>query len=683
MDQHEGNDDFIRQNAAAIAQLLLSRESSEDKIVADATELYRILCFDEPILEGDYSSACRDLCRELLSGKLALSNRFVSGVLYYHRNGDNPIMAMLAYAVLIKVPLACSQTNDLSMIRQYLGSYKGLEIVSPVSSDNDDDGGSSNAPNDGDGEKSSKAPNDGDGGESSKALTDGIADDRYENDQVVFPEVWAEESDPSDYGYGDGAACNDHLGSEEDWDDCLIDPASLSKPDLTLTYSQGQTAMTSLLQHANYSILAPLFERRDDKVIQELTQITLTLLTTAPSSWLDGSMKAQGLYPLWLIRDSAMHRKSCVAAYLEVLQTLLAIDDAQQGQANSEVASATIVGFTALSAWCAQDWNDAETQSHNYPLTYRCIVESMNELSHVLEKSLVDKETNIQNLNHLRNNLIPVMEVVTNIDLMGRARISESALHTASSFRKQAPQVLLNSGLFRLLLELVLNDDSAPERLRIESYHSLLFLCVMAPTILGRYAFRYPGFAAKVLRLQATTSSNLVQSILWNALGTILVSESPNRITWKSKNAKDEQLPLSVEECRQTCRDGWELLCLKASESLESVTQNSTVHSEALQTLEDLERFTNILVSCSALCEIFTPLADDSSLRSLCGTLLKLPIEFVAAPPKEKEEAGSDEVLQEDVKPRRSIQAVANTRKVLKQLTLLFQASSNALSKTD
>jgi hypothetical protein len=759
MDQQQigdGDENFIRQNAAAIAAALreqdglaededgdvngsndsggggsssTSRSSRTKNGTSDDTsayDLYRALCFDEPLVEN--VDACLALSRKLKEQhchtkspnnnkddnnekRLALSNRFVNGLWQCcQRTEASEPFATLAYTVFVEIPLCCCQSDeDLDTIRRYLGSYKGTEsIMAPEPQP-------TQHPLDEENETPSTQPisDISDPGVEPNSST--VDCDAPTTQKIVMEnEVWATESDPSDYDFGQGTTTElDHKMSSlelDHWmDEVILDPWKLSQPDPTLTYHQAQVALKSLLQFAKYNVLAPLFEKKRSAMAQQLTQLVLMLLTaqstgsgdTKNSSLtatrlLDNSVKACGFGALWILRDAALQRNSCVSSYLGVLQTLLAVDEAleqDQGQEgrvvqphhhrNGRIASATVVGITSLASWCSQ-----EMDSDMLRETQECIIAVINDLSHIMEKSLLAtttefSESAIANRNHLRNNMIPVLEVLAGIDWMGMKRGTNTSDMCS---RPQVPQALLNSGFFRNLLVLGL-EENIPENLKYQCHHSLLFLCVASPTVLGKYAWRYPGMAA-MIQLEPKTSTGMVHSILWNALGSSLSSSvgasltsltqlrKPGTKTTTTTAPKQQPPSLSMEYCQTKCQEMWKLFCSQMDVALQSLT--SAPHAVTSRTVQDFERLANSLVSCPFLCGLFVPLVDSQCLNDLRSVLATLPMISV-----EKPDEGDVDV--EGEKPKRSVQTeiVARARKGLKTMALIFEGNSKASSKTD
>jgi hypothetical protein len=454
MDQSSSLDEnYIRRHAAAIAQALLDQdERPKNNNPNAAWDLYEALCFDNPILDESSIQACPKLSRALISKDYGLSNRFVHGCLEWQKENDHPAVATLTYNVLLRIPLECllllqHGSTDLEKLQKYLGSYKGVEREELnkdpelelqlkqelLQQQEQEIQAMTSTPNKDIDEQEIMKVNDN-------------ADD-------IDEEVWAAELDPSDFDFGDGAAETNIHHNDLD-DDYFLDPLRLSHPDPTLSNDAIKLATASLLQQATYTTVAPmLMQNKSESVIQQLTQLVLLLLTDSSTTSIDRELQNLGLTPLWILRDAALQRSVYVESYLEVLQTLLAVDAAHQedhGGADDRLHSATIVGIQSLAAWCQMS-RSSKSNTTNPKATLQCIVDSMNDLAHAMRK-ITDNPT------HLQNTLIPILESISGMDEHGKHIYKSKHNNTVPS---GLPQVLLSSGVLGLVLDLGLLFDLA------------------------------------------------------------------------------------------------------------------------------------------------------------------------------------------------------------------------------
>jgi hypothetical protein len=752
---NKNNDGFIRKFAAEIAQALREQDATprQASVEESLATLYRSLCFDEPMIDDvpNLSITASALCRQLQSSpsspskykhKYALSNRFVNGIVYLcqrqktasasaanenntssssssNANTDpsttpsaSVAMAKLAFCVLIQVPLECccqqfDETN-LPKVQQYLGSYKGngsqeepettqlgeatVEQISAISEQNDTDQ-----------HHQQQQQVDHRVEQLTKGLSGGAQITSAQKGGNEPEEVWATASDPSDYDYGEGSPAMPQVAhhqqhqQEKNW----LDPLVLSKADPQLAPVQARAAIESLLQQANYTLLAPIFtlsKKEVETYISQLTQLLLVLLTQPPqnASSLMGTMESSSLQdailsPLWVLRDAALHsypqqQQFYTSSYLEVLQTLLAVDQAHlqdiAAQSSSSkknehpLCSASIVGLSALSSWCS-------TAKISTPLTISAVVDSMNDLCHVVERAAATGYKD--NLTH---SVIPILELLTGITYNERRPLAPNST---------IPQALLNSGLLRQLLVLALEAQeeraSVSAQAQCHFHHALWGLCVAYPKIVGKYVARYPGIPTVVRQYDVrpdSSSRSCVHSILWNCYGWSQCEDSQApRVVWKTTSSSSSSTklspPLARDECKEVCAKSWTRLC----QIVETALRNSPKEpKEALAVLHDWERLLS-LVGVPSVATVFVALVEESSpLQDIAGVLSELaqqqPDEPSKTTPPEKDEYVSEDESDKKKPPVSNWQlVVSKTRKLLKQYTLLFQGNVAGSSKTD
>jgi len=780
---------FMRQYAAEIAKALREQDerrpssghSSSSTSVDDSTRaLYRALCFDEPLLDDipNLTMAASALCRHLTnsSSDYGLSNRLVNGIIYLCRqrgsmtktpstnttapttpaasttttttstnDGETLItsiaIAKLAFCVLIQLPLECCQSlllknDDLSTVQRLLGSYRGsVELLRKRNTplEKDEVGSISDETDQRvtqlaqvlskiDIEKEEEEEN------IVHDTSPRIPSNMEEQESSSLQEVWAVDSDPSDYDYDDGDDRDGGGGGEStsivpsqfqqemDSDD-FLDPILLSRPDLERTVKDARDAIGSLLQQASYSIMAAIFQLSKKQVetyTSQLTQLLLIILQPPKSILSQGddddssssssSMQDVMLTPLWILRDAALHHPShenshYVVVYLETIQTLLAVDQAYQsdtpcGQQSSlpPLCVASIVGLSALSSWCC---------SAQLPLsvTTNAILDAMNDLTYVMERAT--KTGYRENLQH---SIPPIVEVLTGITFDDRKNGDGGG--TAGG-TMMIPQTLLNSGFLRQMLTISIHngssddDDHVPPPYFLD--HALWGLCVSYPAVVGKYVVRYPGFSSIVRRYnnrqKKESSRDYVQSILWNtfALAHSFDSSTPQMV-WKTKggNAGASSPPLSLtkDECQEISQKSWTRLCRMVQESISLDSDPSTSAKQSLIVVQDWERLLK-LITVPTLGSTFQGLITehDIQLSSILGDVVRAA---AAAASTGSTGEGSDrrntnEKLDDDddeedrKKSSLSHQEliIATIRKVHKQYTLFFQGNTRSSSKTD
>lgn len=697
--------DFFRQHAAEIAEALRDQDEAprQDRMEELVPGLYRSLCFDEPIIQadtGNFPVVVAALARQVLSpsSPYALSNRLLNGILYLSKRKETSsemkntsatpqesiAMAKLAFCVLVQVPLeVCQNFGNISAVQKYLGSYKGNIVKTDDSSSAlqgdtriTDESAIQQQVN-----KLSETFNN----TSSMALDDG-------EDESSFKEVWAAESDPSDYDFGEGTQDEPHHGGFQFQEDDWLDPHRLSKPDPSLSQDQAQVAIGSLLKQANYNVFEPLFSLSNKEVetyTTQISQLILILLQPQNALWnsdkdMDSSLQDAILSPLWILRDAAIHDcastqqlRPVSSSYVDVLQTLLAVDQAHlqdiggsMSNKDVELCTASIVGLSALSSWCGM----SEIPVHS---TITSVLDSMNDISYVVERA-TDKYRD-----NLLHSLIPIMELLSGIsfDSARTARIASS---------NSIAQTLMNSGFLRQLLALGLQEGIGNAR---HFHHALWGLSVSHPKIIGKYIARYPGTAQLVRKYTVTAESSAqdcVSSILWNGFGWVHSEGSGHaqapRVAWKTTSAKQAAVapPLSQDECSEVCQKSWARLCQILGSSIRESSKEPEIALEALQHWERLLSF----LAVASMASTFAGLLDASQLEKVVNAVNLVTQEQL---PREEEtalEADLDSTVDDpDDKlknPRSKHQTILpRARKLFKQYTLFFQGNSAGSSKMD
>lgn len=722
---------FIRQYAAEIAKSLREQEEGgpagqPSLSVEESTQaLYRALCFDEPLLDDipHLATAASSLCRQLANplSQLALSNRLVNGIIYLCRQRSSSsttktttstttltandtegsptisvTLAKLAFCILVQVPLECCQclmNEDISCLQKLLGSFHGNlytdEHAAGVKADN-----SESLDTDQKVDQLARGLSSGVSlHEDADAAGSSSTSQAPEKQTATGPmeEVWAAESDPSDFDYGEGDGETSSyfapLPNATEFVD-LLDPMVLSKPKGSLSLEEACTSIASLLQQANFSILAPIFQLSQKQVemfISQLTQLQLLILQPPksvlcpdgeePSSSLQNSI----LTPLWVLRDAALHYSSQINApytesYLEIIQTLLAVDQAYQSDASNAnpLCSASIVGLSALSSWCC-------TAQISLPLTINATLDAMNDLAHVMERAMEGGYRD-----NLQYSISPIIELLTGISFQ------ECKVGEAISGSNMVSQTLLNSGLLRQLL--MISTDSAFKAPESPYYldHALWGLCVTYPAVVGKYVARYPGFPSIVRRYLPSkqTSRDCVQSILWNSFAfTQCNDDSTPQIVWKTKSINGATAPkaLTKEECQEVCQKSWAFLCEMVRGSM-GKGDGSLSAKQSLDIVLDWGRLLKMIAILS-VAPVFQSLMTDFDVQ-LSAIQGDLTLAKDASKTTRDSRNTCEKMEDEDEERKKASMTqqeliLATARKTLKEYTLFFQGNTRGSSKTD
>ena len=537
--------------------------------------------------------------------------------------------ALLAFTCFVKIPLHCCQSPEFNTVVNALGSYRGPKR--PRQQQEDD-------------LEQAQLPKSEEDEQRVKALSQGLLDMAVSNDESVgdasdnninhteYEEVWAAESDPSDFEYESGMDAQQALHELDQWPDTSFDPIALSKPPSSTDWTDLRQAVANLLSKLTYSKLAPLSKQQwhSLKVSDLLTQLTLTLLIQPENSstmLFNEELQRLGIQPLYCLRDRVASYGNVLGDYLTLVQTLVAVDAADPTRSKS-VAPATIVGLNALSAVCyATEYTTSDASQR----IRQCVLETSEDLAHIVEKTRrQDQAATVQ----VMWTLLPILDRLTNITPDGCIWESSSA-----SLGNSNAQLLLQTGLFRELILLYTdcknNDDASCAAACVQLLRSIQVMCIQSTSLLGKYAWRVPDLALIVQKLEFA-AEQVVDGTVWNLLGTGLAS-GPVRMKLKGVPG------VTADECRVRVLAGFERMCdetenaMVAIEKLRTESTNSSADGAWKQPIRELSRFCNYLVSCPSFATLWqdTVASDDetrqrvntaiASLRNVLSQLPRIP----------------------------------------------------------
>jgi hypothetical protein len=400
-----------------------------------------------------------------------------------------------------------------------------------------------------------------------------------------------------------------------------------------------------------------------------------------------------GLQPLAVFRDAALHFSQPASsqgsnadlvltlpsvlalweAYLQLLQTLIQVHAAQPppkqqhtGADDNDtvvdvvVAPATWVGCSSLSSLCSHcissstdgsSNNNGSSRStgrrqkgvHSKLITavQQCVLQCSDDLTLLLETTTNTVVTKNPKNDHDAAGVSSLSSAIQWTFLPFFQILTQSPVAAVSAFGGGAPvlsntnaQTLLNSGLFRQWLtvwwwEINKTDADAPTAIGSLIQQSIFSLCACSPTLLGKYAWRYPGLAARVTSATTTNSTTVdggnhdngsdrqLDVLLWNLLGIHLAkqdtSTTVSKVQWK--NAKQNTVAAAPTDqiCQQAAWLGFQALCLRLTETLsdwkkrrqENLPTTSNF-SEQQRVAASFVQLTDILVATPLLTTIFT-----------------------------------------------------------------------------
>jgi hypothetical protein len=413
----------------------------------------------------------------------------------------------------------------------------------------------------------------------------------YEDD-----EVWAAESDASDYDYGEA---NDLGGRSGEGLNAAMEPAPWifpPRPEEPRSPSEVAHALVSLLSKLSFRHLAALVPW-PKTVDEELSQLALALLL--PRNHRHGSAildcleattwQHLALHPVHVMRDAATcHPKTRLPAYLQLLHAMIQAHEIQSPSSSApnpsppaatSVPPATWISLSLLSSLCSTTCNDFRKQLKPFATgrdgdviqqVHSCVVDAMDSLVDIFDvifrssSGVPPANDDDHRLDDAEDECLPSLFA---------PMFSVLALPLPPSSRQvDSFQLLLNSGLFRQLLLLWQDQhDSLVKSYTKESdvarqivlkanlewlESALLDLCMASPKLLGKYAWRFPGFAAAVTKADVQTESCIC--LEWNLAGLHLSSATAtNVVRWKASSSLStsqvEAAP-SLVECQVAAR---------------------------------------------------------------------------------------------------------------------------------
>jgi hypothetical protein len=682
----DGGDDearFRQSGAAALAAVLREKQDAPPQ-APSVEETYRSLCYDDPIVS---SSGCQALAQALgqqRPRKLALSNRLVHGVQHLcHRmtpasasapaappsetetdevptslldpttTGDaSSAYAALAWVVYGQVPLRILLSDSLTEATSYLGSFRGSPAVS--TEDSPPDEASENRPVEGNNPAQEEAPAVASSAEEGPEST-------AANIVVESEEVWATESDPSDFDFGTEPTQEERLAELEVWTSLLtVEPSHLSQSPADTTGSDVAHAVSDLLPQLAYNRLAGLSSASWNqwKLSESLTQLTLTLMlpVTLPAalvgSFPDNHWQQLALQPLHTFRDAVeVHSDALLEDFLQLIALLLQANHhaapavSLTASPSTTVAPATLVGLGTLSHLCTGLLEEAKNVQRGKRLTAvrDVVVRSADGLTVVLEQASGPSEAS----NMLSWTFLALWRVVST--------------HEPSHLSKAQAQILLQSGILRQwMIVWQKQQQAASSVLRTEIEGSLLYLCCAAPALLGKYTWRFADFAAHVT--VGDDQSRTDALLLWNLVGAHLAELAGGAtVVWKAKGAPALRPAPKASVCQEQAIAALQTLCSRLTTALTSWKERRSQMTDGEEEEEDssdnvpeetlhaFESFDNVLdaLSIPLVQTLFLKLQTSSADESLLVDDMIRPIKslLVSWPsPKSHEDTKDNDV---------------------------------------
>jgi hypothetical protein len=543
--------------------------------------------------------------------------------------------ALLAYCLHIQIPLQCCMaTTTLSQAIKFLGSYNNSAVKPSESTtideaelaiENDRAAGRHEALNDafiGYRENGLPLTAAGNNIEITNGHTTAAETDSLE-------EIFAAESDDSDYEFESEWNPEAHKTDLTRWVasmEASRDPLHLSTPYIApdlLTWDDVAPTIAQLLEslpHASFLAIGPLHWKRG--MSETMTQLCLALLVpasaqhsrllTSTSAVSTDHWQRLGVKILNVFRDVTIHHvnslltistmdnatydatKSILDEYLRLIRILLQV---HQHSVTKEVPPATWVGLSSLSALCGDVRMHFVTSDSKVALmsvrgvvlqiVQSNILEVTDDLTILLEKSIGKRKEDISAMQWTYLSLFQILtttapEITASFGLMPQL----------DAMPKDYAQTLLNSGLFRQWLVLWSQQNDSSSQIAVQD--CLFDLCLASPSLLGKYAWRFPGLAEVVTSRgieserspipEADVPSvghdlvsyvSHVKVLLWNVLGGSFAASVPTspKIQWKSvtkgTNGVISNRVITAESCQL---EAWALFKLMSANTLRVLT---------------------------------------------------------------------------------------------------------------
>jgi hypothetical protein len=614
MDRSSFQKDYAKALAEALREAEDSPPTRDPSVLLDET--YRQLCHDCPINLS--SHGCFQLGRILLrddkkqeinNDTFVLTDRFVSGLLQaldkiersntvvpqaestlddeaatephesfvvqqQHTDQDtDSALAALAWTVFGRIPLEVLTANNLEDAAKLIGSFRGSPVDLLEHDSNDDE--SSDEP--------SEQPSDYSENDATIPLPDVT-----KNGHVLPPdqsdeleEVWADDSDGSDFEFeSDRFQAQEHLHNN-------LEANTVQYADSWLQIAQ---AMTNLLSYLSFTKLSSLSMNQWKKlgISDHLMRLSLMLLLQQPFTCLlqvypSHHWQRLALQPIHYFRDATLqHRKDLLDDYLQFLSTLLQVQTATLSKSSTSLTTlmpCTILGVSLLSALCSTLLGDSKQQQKtnaiHLKLVRQTILECSDDLTMILELAMSDSSNSSSNstgeTDKSSSSVLPWA-------FLSLWQVVVAACGSLGLENAQA-QILLNSGLFRQWLQwwerLYLSETNGGDNGACRVVQESLFeACLVSPKLLGKYAWRFPGFASRVCRIQDNndvvveldSAVRLMDATLWNLLAAELADTSVTpAVVWKKKlNDSTSQTilqPPVLSACQDAAWIGFQLVC--------------------------------------------------------------------------------------------------------------------------
>ena len=353
---------------------------------------------------------------------------------------------------------------------------------------------------------------------------------------------------------------------------------------------------------------------------------------------------------------------SLLEDYLRLIRILLQGDQPKNATVNASLSSsstllvssssssspAILVGLSSLSSLCndvvvpQQPEGITNTKSYSYYLekvirTIQCTVIDLSyELTDLLVQALTKRKEDLVAIQWAFLSLFQILTVPTSSTTTTRLS-SRSNDTTINIMSNEYAQLLLNSGLFRQWLLVWTHshqqfpNDEENKTVSMAVQECILDLCLASPSLLGKYAWRFPALTDIVLSRQSDPISmtsydpTSVSGLCWNLLGmhyTTCSSSSQSMtptIRWKQNTKSDPNIIVDSTKSYQEqawvqfqsmCTNTMRILTdwkIRREHDIDFVSDSSKNpnHSQLQTIVFDWNHFVRRLTTNPFLCQLF------------------------------------------------------------------------------
>ena len=557
-------------------------------------------------------------------------------------------------------------------------------------------------------------PNQG-GQESKFYAADADADASNENndgdsndDEDSMKEIFAADSDPDDFDYGDERYnVNDDNTSKLSQDFIALGQGMSVKTlcqSTLLTKNEVVLRVKTLLSELTYRrITMGTKNWKEWDVSNTLVQLTLNLLQCLGDDDLDG-LGMMYNSPLVALRDRAIDENyghDALESYLDLIHQLLKSKSSDVGTFSSsnrdefkELSPVRAIGMSALASLCSSlefsGITKKKLRTSIRVMIMKCLDEFIDCVEFVRPKKkelLTVSPGSLPSWVRIAMALSQILDFVTG--LKGGSNFGAIEESLSSPVSNIEAQSMLQSGFFRAIILLYTHTEFSDEsnikrpQYAIDSarQHLLrqIFVVSGQSQILAKYASRVPELT-NILYSDRFQTNNTVDTILWYSLLSKLKSSAGGRVAIVMKGV----VSMTSSDLNEKCMSSFNNLCNETTKCMVAADTD-----DGLQQFQDFVRFTNCLCHMPYITECWISIISSMGKKNLVTDSVSKIIRSL--PKAQSKTAPQDNKKSEtDKPPRETVDAStkASIRKGCKSILLYIENSesptfSRISSKTD